>query len=1063
MARMTTNQRKVLRICLLGAPRVVWDSQAVPIARRQTRALLYCLAAENQPVARGRLCYLFWPDVADASARRNLTRLLVLLRHALPRPDAVLADDAAVWLDDEQVVRDTVEFEHFLKAAQGLDRRVALRQAAECVRGPFLDGFALPYCPEFESWMEHERRFWEQRTLDTLAALIELHTAAHDYAAAIAAAQHYLRIDPLAEEIHRRLLALHAAVGDRAAVLRQYEHCAATLERELGVAPLPATRALAMAVRDGTLPLPSRALETPTPVATQLPPMPNGSPRSVYGLPVPLNALIGRARELAEVVALLRRADVRLLTLSGPGGSGKTRLALAAAQAVAASFGDGAMLVPLASLRDAALVIPTIANVLGLSDQGDRSPLVRLQEVLRERHMLLVLDNFEHVAAATVDIAALLAAAPRLTLLVTSRTLLHSAAEHCYGVSPLALADPERLPPLDALAEVDAVALFLARVQALLPEFRLTESNAGAVAAICARLDGLPLAIELAAARAVLLSPAALLARLDRRLALLTNGPHDLPERQRTLRATIDWSYHLLDLSEQLLFGRLAVFAGSWSLEAAEAVAVAVGPLATTTLDGVQALRHQHLIQRQDDVGGEPRFALLETIREYALERLGERSEAQLAQQAHARHFLALAEAAVPALHGPQQIAWFDRLEVELPNLRVALSWFWEAGRGPELLRLATALHWFWHVRGYVAEGRAWLERALTAAADTPPIAPLLRAQALDAVGLLMIDQGDLAAAQQQLEIGVELLRALERDPAHTREAQLALVPALGRLFQARDMRGDRTAHALFLPEILARVEALADPWLDAHTAFHYGRGHMNGFGDAALAQPHLLRAQQLFAALGDTWHQAQVLADLGLCAVLLGHHDAARGYYELAHAAACTLKERALEAGALCALGEGARLTGDDGAAHDYYLASLRIYRNLDMRLEIARLIHNLAYLALHSGDTVLAYSRFSESLTLFRTSSRPSGQAECLAGLAAVAAQAQTAPDTQRAARLWGAAAAFHGAHRTPTWPVDQAEIARYQALARATLGAAAFDAAYAEGATLDLGQALAEALHL
>jgi predicted ATPase/DNA-binding SARP family transcriptional activator len=1056
--------KPLLFLGLLGPPEVTWDGSSVPIARRQTRAVLYRLAADLRPLPRAQLCYLFWPDVAETTARRNLTRLLVLLRRALPQSDVLLAEDETVSLDSEQVCCDAAEFVRLTATADRAVRRLALQQAVDLCRGPFLDGFALPDCPEFEAWLDTERRAWERRTLDTLAALIEAHTAERDYAAAIAAAERYLQADELAEDIQRRLIALYAATGDRTAALRQFERLAVVLERELGVAPLPETRAVYEAVREGATILPGSTLES-LPLSIASPPTTQAGPaRPVAGLPAPATALIGRTSEVTEVTALLRRADVRLLTLSGPGGAGKTRLAIEVARVVAPSFTDGAAFVPLAPLRDTALVIPAITQALGLPDQGDRSPLARLQDALRDREVLLVLDNFEHIAAAAVEVAALLAAAPRLTVLATSRSLLHIAGEFSYGVPPLALADPAQLPALDALAQVESAALFLERVRARLPTFQITEANARDVAMICARLDGLPLAIELAAARAVLLSPRMLLARLRSRLALLTDGPRDLPERQRTLRATIDWSYRLLDLSEQVLFGRLAVFAGSWSLEAAEAVCSTVGLLAMSTLDGLQALLDKHLVLRASDVGDESRLMMLETIREYALERLAERGEAPAAQQAHASFYLALAEAAAPALHGPEQIAWLDRLDEEQANLRVALTWLLEAGDAAGALRLASALHWFWYVRGHYAEGRAWLERALAAATGprADPLPPVLLARAHSAAGRLAGTLGDLAAGQAHSEASVALWRALESDPKHEREARGGLIWALGQVQWTRSLQGDRSSE-LLEPELIARYETVGDLWMVATSILYHGRSMLIQSGDVAFAQTRLLQAQQLLHALGDVWHQAVVLHDLGLSAMMLGDAAAARTWYEQALSAARTLKEHALEAQALDKLGEVARLTGDDSAAAACYAASLRIERDLDSRLEIARLLHNLGYLALHAGDTALARARFGESLALSRASGQPRGQAEALAGLAALAADARTAPATLLAARLWGAAAAVHAALGTPVWPADQAEIARYQALARATIGSSAFDAAYAEGAALSLEQAVTAALRV
>jgi predicted ATPase/DNA-binding SARP family transcriptional activator len=619
----TDRANRSLFVGLLGPPEVSWAGATLSIMRRQTRALLYRLAVHLSPVPRTQLGYLFWPDVPDTTARRNLTHLLTLLRRALPRPDLLLTDGETVAFDPQHVASDADTFVRLTSTADAQARPSALAHALDLYRGPFLDGFALPDCPEFEAWLDLERSAWERRCDDALAGLVEAHTVARNYAAAITAARRALSRDELAEEMHRRLIALYAAVGDRAAALRQFEQCAVVLERELGVAPLHETRAVYEAVRDGTSLLPP-VVPAPAAVTVRAPSV-QDRPPSAGAIPIPPTPLIGRAAMLAELTALLDRADVRLLTLAGPGGVGKTRLALEVAHRLADQFADSATFVPLAPLRDPALVLGAIAEALGLGERDDRPPLIRLQDALRRRELLLLLDNFEHVVEAAADVAALLAAAPRLKVLVSSRALLRIAGEHTHVVAPLDLPDVSRLPPPAELAEVGAVALFLTRVHERVPAFQVSESNAADIAAICARLDGLPLAIELAAARAALLSPRMLLARLDRRLALLTEGPRDLPPRQRTLRATIDWSYDLLDVGEQFLLGRLAVFAGGWTLDAAERVATGVGPLTISVLDGLHTLLDKQMVQRIAGDDGEPRFTMLETIREYALERLTER------------------------------------------------------------------------------------------------------------------------------------------------------------------------------------------------------------------------------------------------------------------------------------------------------------------------------------------------------------------------------------------------------------------------------------------------------
>jgi len=398
-------------------------------------------------------------------------------------------------------------------------------------------------------------------------------------------------------------------------------------------------------------------------------------------LPTQPTALIGREKELDAIHDILGRASVRLLTLIGPGGIGKTRLALEAAAAALHDFAHGAYFVALAPIGDPTLVVATIAQTLGITERGSRPLLESLIDELRDHHLLLLLDNFEQVLEAAPQLAELLAGCPKLKLLVTSREVLHLYGEHEYAVPPLALPDRAQLPPLDRLRQYEAVRLFIERAQAAKADFAVTNESAPAVAEICYRLDGLPLAIELAA-RIKLFPPQALLARLDQRLALLTGGGRDRPARHQTIRGTIDWSYNLLDVAEQALFARLGVFVGGCTLEAATAVCNADGALPLDVTDGVASLIDKSLLRLKVGAGGEPRFLMLETIREYALERLAARGEGEALRDRHLRHYLALAEAAAPHMRGAEQIVWAERLELEHDNLRAALTWAHEHGAG---------------------------------------------------------------------------------------------------------------------------------------------------------------------------------------------------------------------------------------------------------------------------------------------------------------------------------------------------------------------------------------------
>ena len=513
-------------------------------------------------------------------------------------------------------------------------------------------------------------------------------------------------------------------------------------------------------------------------------------------LPVPLTSLIGREREIDAVVGVLQKPDGRLVTLTGPGGVGKTRLAIAVASELEPSFADGVVFVPLAAVREPAVILAAIALALGIRDGGDQPLAVRLATTLQDRDLLLLLDNFEHVLAAAPAIADLLAACPSLRVLVTSRAVLGISSEHSIVVPPLTLPESS-VRSLAQVAAAEAVALFVARAGAADPGFALTEENVASVKAICERLDGLPLAIELAAARISVLSPAALLARLTDRLRLLTGGPRDQPPRLRSMRDAIVWSHDLLTPEEQVLFRRLAVFVGGWALETAEKVCS--GP-SIDVLDGVTALMRQSLVRRVEPPGAELRFGMLETVREFALERLTASGEESETRQRHAAWCLEFADQVDMTFWGPNPGRRLDELEAEQGNFRAALTWAVDSGTIELGLRLTAAL-WTFHVfRGHMNEALRWQTQLLAASGD---VDPLVRALALTVAGELWRLGGDPQASARHLDESIGLARQ-HGDP-------MTLAKALYQRSLAAEVVNDNERHRTLSEEALALFRAAGD------------------------------------------------------------------------------------------------------------------------------------------------------------------------------------------------------------------------------------------------------------
>ncbi len=743
----------------------------------------------------------------------------------------------------------------------------------------------------------------------------------------------------------------------------------------------------------------------PSPVASAS--TPSAPPR----LPLPPTPLIGRMHTVSTACAVLLRPEVRLLTLTGPPGVGKTRLGLQIAVELTEHFVDGVWFVPLAPLDDPALVPAALARALEL--RADGQPIAdALMARLHDRRLLLLLDNMEHVVEASPLIAQLLATAPRLKILCTSRVSLHLAGEHQFTVPPLALPDDNQLRATELLAHNPAVALFCARAQAVSSGFNLTELTAATVAKICRRLDGLPLAIELAAMRSKLLPPHALLGQLDLRLPLLTGGPRDAPARQQTVEAALAWSYDLLTATEQRIFTRLAVCAGGATLPLIVTICSdrhapsGVGDL-YATIDVLTSLVDHSLVQQAAGSDGEPRFSMLEIVREYALARLTERGELMELRRRHAQAYMTLAEAGALELQGAQQERWLVQLDAEYDNVHAALTWSLSSEAPPLTgLRIAAALWWFWWASGHVAEGRKWLRALLASTSDcTPP-----RAGALLGAGQLAYWAGDFAAARPLLDEAISCARRTNA-PIVFAYARM-LVGAL------RVLDGDPTGVTLV---------------------------------DESAMQLRLL---------GDTaaWYLGVTLLASALIMMKLGDIDQARRYGEDALAVFQRIGQPYGIAQALNYLGDVARIQGDRPRAASCYEQALPLLRQSGVKSDMPALLHNLGYIALGDGAVARAAALFSEALIRHRDIGNRAGVAECLRGLAAVAA-AQERP--LQAARLFGAVEALETRLSMPLLAPEQVEHDRYVAATRAQLPEQAWDAARATGRALSEEQAVAEAL--
>lgn len=939
------------------------------------------------PHCRAQLAALFWPDHADERARSNLRVLLHNLTSLLPgclkidRQTVQLLGASACWTD-------TAAFEALLSE----NTLASLAAAAELYRSSFLDGLYLDECPDVETWLAQQREHWHERVAHVLSEVIAHAREREEWVAGLRSVDRLLELDPWREAAHQDKMRLLALSGQRDSALAQFEICRRVLVDELGIDPSSETLTLYEQIRDGVL----------APVAPSLIATPSPRRFDVPLLPTPL---LGRADERTWLMEHLTNPAYRCITLVGTGGIGKTYLALDIAAAIRDAFAEISF-VDLTRVSDATHVASGIARTLGVREADDQPLLDSIKQHVNIRQMLLLLDNFEHVIAAAPLVADLLSACPHLKVLATSRQELHLRGEHVVPISPLALPDAHARPDPARLAEVAAVALFVERARQHQPAFVLTAENAVAVAEICRRLDGLPLAIELAAARIGLFPPAMLVQRLSNRLHVLTRGPHDLPTRQQTLQNTLDWSYNLLEPSEQTLFAHLAVFAGGWTIAAVEEVCALPARPDYNVLDALQGLLDKYLISQELRTDGEPRFTMLETIRDYARSRLTQHDDADAIRQRHAAYYLASAERAIPEAEEHTDSEHLAQIEREYDNHLAALQWMLEQHASENSLRLCNALANLWDKRGLMSEGLYWLRAVLALPNAEPSVA---RADALGIVGRFSVELGDWSTGIDLLSQALRLSRAL----GDTRRIAL-LLRSQGWLAL---MRGAYTEATLLLEESSSLYRELGD---------NYGISRVLGLqGQVAYEQgaftqavPLLTETIAISRALDDKIDLGWAINKLGLVALYQGR------------------------------LAEADRLL----------VESLALFTQLDYQRGIAWVLGCIGWVQFGEGNNARAAELLEDSLARYQTLGEKRNIAFCLERLASLAV---VQGRMVRAARLFGAASTLRQTRAVLLPPADHAQYAPFLAQLHAALDADSMTAAWADGAALSIEQAIAYAL--
>jgi non-specific serine/threonine protein kinase len=951
----------------------------IHLPTRKTESLLAYLVLHPDSHSREKLATLFWGDSSDTAARGSLRKSLNFLRSHLG-DKIILADRETVQLNPDQLVYcDAVEFERQASSFLSAQNPHIHEMDFELYQNELLTDF-------YEDWILDEREQYHQLYIKVLLRAIEVLRAQSEYNTAIQYANKLLIHESTNEQAYQHLIFCHIAIGDRYGALQQYEACRKVLQTELGVEPAQETRTLHEWITQSS---DIRSLAA-----------------RVTNLPIPISSFVGRQRELAEIKRLLSAA--RLITLTGVGGSGKTRLAIRVATELLDSFHDGVWWVDFSSLSNPALVPQAVAKSLGVRESRQQTLTESIAGFLRKKELLLVLDNCEHLVEACAQLVhRLLTQCPLFKVLTTSRQALQVDGEMVYSVPTFPIPQIDKLSIADLLLEYESVKLFVARARAIQDNFVLDDHTALLVARVCARLDGIPLAIELAAARVKTISVEQILANLDDAFQLLTGGRRAVLPRQQTLRAMIDWSYDLLSEQEKILFRRLAVFVGGWSLEAAQAVCSGDGIETKQVFDCLAQLAHKSLLVTEYDHGG-IRFYMLETIRQYAKEKLSESLEMETMSNRHLDFFVIFAESIKLKLKTTERITHKKRLEIEHDNLRGALRWSL-GGASPARVemgaRIACALEPFWKYQGYYREGRNWLDQSLRLLDASEFSSTPLYAKVLYAAGHLATFQEDFARARPLLEKSVSLLKSIE--PVDIRSLAAALTMLAMSTPENLDLAYGWSEEAVRLCLTLG-PEGTPDL---ARSLFWAGNFAYQK-GDYSRAQSYAEESGALWQKTDYTREAAAPLSTLGHIALRRKDYASARTYYK----ESLRLWQAAEDGWAIATLiswlGDLERIVGNYEEAKRRYQDSLKMWREMGLEQQVGLDLRDLGLVEIRQGNYDHALELLKESLSLLKRFSVNPGKdtsiALNLAGLSEIARQRnQPGP----ASRLLGVAEAMAG----------------------------------------------------